>query len=176
MKDLSELKRPFKANEILYRAQSVSARDGKFYAQALPYIDARHVMRRLDEVAGIEHWQVSYNDTGKRVFSSLGIEVTAGNWIYKSDAAGDSDVEAEKGAVSDALKRAGVVWGIGRHLYVLPKLWCECKAKEEDWQGRKKLKFGGWIEDPKLKFKPALDKQHEHWQRIKDSDVEDEKE
>ena len=39
------------------------------------------------------------------------------NWITKADGAGDTDIEGEKGGISDALKRAAVVWGIGRYLY-----------------------------------------------------------
>jgi hypothetical protein len=43
--------------------------------------------------------------------------------VWKSDGAGDSDVEAEKGAVSDAFKRAAVKWGVGRYLYDLDSPW-----------------------------------------------------
>jgi hypothetical protein len=39
--------------------------------------------------------------------------------------AGDSDVEAEKGAISDAFKRAAVKWGIGRYLYDLDSPWVD---------------------------------------------------
>ena len=40
-------------------------------------------------------------------------------WIWRSDGAGDTNFEADKGALSDSLKRAGVSWGIGRYLYDL---------------------------------------------------------
>lgn len=46
-------------------------------------------------------------------------------WVTKADGAGDSDVEAEKGAISDALKRAAVKWGIGRYLYDLGNIWVD---------------------------------------------------
>jgi len=44
-------------------------------------------------------------------------------WIWKADGAGDTDVEAEKGAISDAFKRAAVKWGVGRYLYDLDSPW-----------------------------------------------------
>jgi hypothetical protein len=44
-------------------------------------------------------------------------------WIWKSDGAGATDVEGEKGMLSDALKRAAVRWGVGRYLYDLKSPW-----------------------------------------------------
>ena len=38
--------------------------------------------------------------------------------------------EADKGAISDSLKRAAVSFGIGRHLYDLPSIWVKCQSKE----------------------------------------------
>ena len=32
-------------------------------------------------------------------------------------------MEAEKGRISDAFKRAAVHWGVGRYLYNLPNVW-----------------------------------------------------
>ena len=43
--------------------------------------------------------------------------------MWKADGAGQTDMEAEKGALSDALKRAAVRWGIGRYLYDLKAPW-----------------------------------------------------
>ena len=40
-----------------------------------------------------------------------------GEWIGKSDGADDSNIEAAKGGLSAALKRAAVQWGIARYLY-----------------------------------------------------------
>ena len=46
-------------------------------------------------------------------------------WITRAGGAGDTDIEAEKGALSDAFKRAAVLFGIGRYLYDLPNEWIE---------------------------------------------------
>jgi hypothetical protein len=46
-----------------------------------------------------------------------------GAWIWKADGAGATDVEGEKGMLSDALKRAAVRWGVGRYLYEMNSPW-----------------------------------------------------
>ena len=43
--------------------------------------------------------------------------------MWKADGAGDTAVEADKGALSDAFKRAAVRWGVGRYLYGMPSPW-----------------------------------------------------
>ncbi|MFD1104199.1 Rad52/Rad22 family DNA repair protein, partial [Sphingobium olei] len=53
-------------------------------------------------------------------------------WISKSDGAGDTDVEGQKGAVSDAFKRAAVKWGVGRYLYDMDAVWAECESYEKN--------------------------------------------
>ena len=50
-----------------------------------------------------------------------------GEWVSRSDAAGDTHVEPVKGGASDALKRAAAQWGIGRYLYYLPNQWVRTK-------------------------------------------------
>src|SRR5690606_17516766 len=37
--------------------------------------------------------------------------------------AGNTDVEADKGGISDAFKRAAVKWGVGRYLYGVESPW-----------------------------------------------------
>lgn len=52
----------------------------------------------------------------------LGIRIN-GDWVWKTDGADNSDIEATKGGFSNALRRAAVKWGIGRYLYNLPDYW-----------------------------------------------------
>lgn len=121
--DLRKLAEPFPPDEIEWRVGSTTA--NKDRGLALAYLTARHVMDRLDEVCGPEGWQVSYHETPKgRVIGTISIKVGS-DWISKSDGAGETDVEGEKGAISDALKRAAVPWGIGRYLYTLESPWVE---------------------------------------------------
>jgi hypothetical protein len=134
--DPAALAAPFAADAISWRAQSMKA-DGTS-AMALAYIDARDVMRRLDEVCGPADWSDSYTETAKgRLICTLSIRI-GDEWISKSDGAGDTDVEGAKGALSDALKRAAVKWGIGRYLYDLPVVWAECESYERG--GKKQWK------------------------------------
>jgi hypothetical protein len=122
-----KLKRPFKASKISWRAGAVSYHDKEKKqpksAIALAYIDARDVMERLDEVFGM-NWQCKYSHAENKTICELSVLID-GVWITRSNGAGDSDVEAEKGAISDAFKRAGVMFGIGRYLYDLPNAWVE---------------------------------------------------
>ncbi len=137
-----KLAAPFPKQEIRWRAQTLT-RDGD-KALALAYIDARDVMRRLDEVAGPGGWSDSYIETRSgRVICSLAIFID-GHWISKSDGAGDTAVEGEKGGLSDAFKRAAVKWGIGRYLYALGKVWAPCETYEAG--GKKRWKE--WTDDP----------------------------
>lgn len=123
----AELAKPFPANEIKWRAGATST--DKKQAIALAYIDARHVMNRLDSVLSPMDWKDSYKDVGGIMVCDLSIRV-GGEWITKSDGAGETNVEGEKGSISDALKRAGVKFGIGRYLYELKNEWVEIDKRK----------------------------------------------
>ena len=101
------LKRPFK---------NVKWRKGYKNGKDLVYIDARDVMDRLDTVFGIDGWQTKYEYLGGRMICNLSVRFDL-EWVTKSDGAGDSNIEGEKGGISDSLKRAAVLLGIGRYLY-----------------------------------------------------------
>jgi hypothetical protein len=128
MTDIFEaLAAPFPPEAVSWRIGRMAREGGK--GMALAYIDARDVMERLDEVVGPANWQDRYEFVGARTVCYLSIRVD-GEWITKADGAGDSDVEAEKGAISDALKRAGVKWGIARYLYAIPSPWVAVENKQ----------------------------------------------
>jgi hypothetical protein len=99
-------------------------------ASCVAYIDARDVMKVLDEVAGAENWQDKYEGVNGKMFCSLGIKV-GDQWVWKTDAGAESDIEKEKGEASDAFKRAAVKWGIGRFLYDEPIKWVNTNEKKE---------------------------------------------
>jgi hypothetical protein len=105
---LDELKDPFPLETVKYR----QGPQGK----QLAYIDARDVADRLDEVVGQASWQNRYICVNGVTVCEIGIK-TDGEWTWKSDGAPETTIEAEKGALSDAFKRAGVKWGIARYLY-----------------------------------------------------------
>lgn len=145
MTDLSKLAAEFPRAAVSWRAQSVT-KDGT-KAMALAYIDARDVMARLDEVCGIDGWQCDYPHAAAKTVCRIGIKV-GDEWVWKANGAGDSDIEAEKGALSDAFKRAAVLWGIGRYLYAIETPWVPCEAYETEYQGKKKWNWKRWTADP----------------------------
>lgn len=141
MTDFAALSAEFPKAAISWRAQSVT-KDGT-KAMALAYIDARDVMQRLDDVCGPQGWQDRYEFAGPRTICYLSVRI-GDEWVTKADGAGDTAVEAEKGAISDAFKRAAVKWGIGRYLYDLDAPWVPCETSE--YGGKKHWKR--WTADP----------------------------
>ncbi len=125
------LKKPFSDEQISWRVGSTTRDKSK--GMALAYIDARDVMDRFDEVCGPEGWQCRYVDAGTATTCcEIGVLID-GNWIWKSNGAGKTDVEGEKGAYSDALKRAAVCWGVGRYLYGLGAPWVPLKPQGKSY-------------------------------------------
>ena len=120
-----QLKRPFKSSKISWRVGATNS--DKTKGIALAYIDARDVMERLDEVFGM-NWQCRYTHAETKTICEISVCID-GNWITRANGAGDSDIEAEKGAISDAFKRAAVLFGIGRYLYDLPNQWVKIENK-----------------------------------------------
>lgn len=112
-----ELKDLQKTVPAQWRVQSFSK--NKPSGQCVAYIDARDVMKILDEVVGAENWQDDYKIVGDMLIAGIGIKKDA-EWVWKWDTGSESNMEAEKGHMSDAFKRAAVKWGVGRFLYDLP--------------------------------------------------------
>src|SRR5439155_13885012 len=120
-----QLLAPFESNEVKFKPAVVTGNR----ALALPYVDARVIQDRLDEVLGVAGWQDEYEclpdgSVVCRLRLRLGSE-----WITKMDVGGPSEQPDEgdrrKAAVSDALKRAAVKFGVGRYLYRLPQQWVD---------------------------------------------------
>lgn len=122
--NFEELKKeiPFK-----WRIQSIS-KNGES-ASCVAYIDARDVMSILDEVIGAENWQSDYKEIKGNLYAGIGLKIND-EWIWKWDCGIESKTEAEKGESSDAFKRAGVKWGIGRFLYDKEIQWVKVKDKK----------------------------------------------
>ena len=115
-----KLLKEFPAEEIQWKPETFNKEKTK--ALIVAYIDARAVMDRLDEVIGVGNWndeyEVIYADKGN---FSVKCKLTIFG-VSKEDV-GEGDTT--KGAFSDALKRAAVKFGIGRHLYSLKQEWID---------------------------------------------------
>jgi hypothetical protein len=125
---------PFPIEEISWRVGPTNEKrktaEEPFRGQPLCYVDARTVMDRLDSVCGFDGWQCNYTPgTGASIVCNIGIRI-AGDWLWKADGAGATDMEADKGALSDAFKRAAVRWGIGRYLYEVKAPWLELDQRK----------------------------------------------
>jgi hypothetical protein len=134
---MKKLSQPLDASNISWRVQSIVG--GGKYAILLGYKDARVDMMRLDEATG-GSWQNKYERDEKGVLR-CGIAIkTDGEWIWKWSNGVESQTEQEKGEYSDAFKRAGFMWGIGRELYELPTMFVSLKPEEVDAVGGGKFK------------------------------------
>lgn len=118
---LRQLKNPFDPNFIKWRVGQTTKDKKK--ATALAYLDAREVYKRLDDVCGMDGWSSKFVPINGGFICELSIKMPNGNWVTKSDSADYTDIEEIKGGASSALKRAAAVWGIGRYLYYLPRVW-----------------------------------------------------
>jgi len=137
---LYKLSIPFETKDIQWLGKRLT-KDGTS-AMALAYVNVRKVQDRLNEVMGID-WQCKHEVFGAKTICHLGLKLD-GDWVWRSDGAGDTQFEADKGAISDSLKRAAVSFGIGRHLYDLPSIWVKCQSKEVNG----KHYFQRFTEDP----------------------------
>jgi hypothetical protein len=121
---VAALAEPFAPHEIKFLVQART--QDKKSGMAAPYIDARMVMDRLDEVVGPENWSfnvVQVLDNGAVVGQLSVFDVHKSDVGYVQPDNNEADEASIKGSSSDALKRAAVHFGIGRFLYSLPKTW-----------------------------------------------------
>ncbi len=130
---VERLAAPFDGSEVKFKPAVVSGNR----ALALPYVDARAIQDRLDEVLGVAGWQDEYEvlpdgSVVCKLRCKLGDE-----WICKMDVGGPSEQPDEgdrrKAAFSDALKRAAVKFGIGRYLYRLPSQWVDYNPQKRQF-------------------------------------------
>lgn len=137
---LTELTRPFNPDEIRWRVQSYSEKSGK--ALVIPYLDARNIQERLDEVVPGE-WEIRFRReslsgpgyiAGHVVYASLTVcgvtredvgssvipntmSMQGGSHFQRLN---DNQLDP-KTATSDSVKRAGAQFGIGRYLWRMDK-------------------------------------------------------
>lgn len=140
--DLNRLKDKFPVEDIEWRLQSADETNGRIWGLALAYITNRAIQNRLDEVCGPENWKNEYAtapDGG--VLCGISIKIN-GQWVTKYDGAENTNIQAVKGGLSSAMKRAAVQWGIGRYLYNLDESYVEVNDKGKH---SGKTKGGKWF-------------------------------
>jgi hypothetical protein len=124
---MEALAEPFPAEAIQWKPGATN-RD-KTRGLALAYVDLRHYIDRLNEVAG-PNWSDRYEvqEGGKVVVCRLTI---AG--VTRSDVgeAPPNDENTATTALAQAFKRACVKFGLGAYLYRLPRTWVEYDAQRK---------------------------------------------
>ena len=138
----AKLRAPFDVELVKWRVGS-RMRENKNRGQAMPYLNARLVQDRLDEVMGPENWRNEFAAApmGGGLMCVLSLRIS-GEWVSKADVAQQDEVSgnasnpekdreiAVKGAASDAFKRAAVQWGIGRYLYSFEAPWVNLEQEK----------------------------------------------
>lgn len=147
---LQELAKPFEASDIEWRVgQAGEKRNGGVWAKVLAYVTNRAIMQRLDDLVGPTRWKNEFKEApeGDGVLCGISIYMNEElGWVTKWDGASNTDIEAIKGGLSNAMKRAAVQWGIGRYLYDLESGWAEILPEGEKGYGKNKTKEGTWFD------------------------------
>ena len=111
--------RTLQADEIVIRQQS-NVKDGK--VKLLLYIDSRAVISLLNETVGNLNWQSKFYEVNGQLIGEIGIyDDERGIWVWKGDTGSESNIEAQKGLISDVYKRVLSRWGVNE-LYTCPQI------------------------------------------------------
>lgn len=120
------------ADEIEVKVKQVTEKG----AVALLYKTARTDMILLDETVGAENWQTDYREIKGNMYCGIGIYQSpergyVWKWNCGTESREDGEGNEKKGEASDAFKRAGTTWGIGRELYTAPFIFLNVETKED---------------------------------------------
>lgn len=105
-------------------------------AVLLLYKTARTDMELLDAIVGPMNWAVDYREIKGNLYCGIGITEDGEHWVWKWDCGiesrADGDGNEKKGEASDAFKRAGFKWGVGRELYTSPFTFAKVETEKND--------------------------------------------
>lgn len=94
-----------------------------------PHLDARQIQDRLDLVVGPSNWESELIPTESSRAIICRLTICGVTKTDVGELAPDAQAsEPMKAAASDALKRAGVQWGIARYLYARAPVWVDGKG------------------------------------------------
>ena len=146
----SILSAPYTSDKVRWRVGRAGESNGKIWAMLLAYVDARDFRARMDEAFGRMNWSVTYDtlSNGTIIATTQASCKINGDIVTKTaqDGAGDTQVEREKGGLSDAFKRsANAGFGIYESLYEIKDSFANIHDK-----GKFKGQFKG--RDGKTKY------------------------
>jgi hypothetical protein len=155
---MQRLAEPFEEHEVKWRVQREGETGGRVWVAVIAYIDASAVMQRLDRVVGPENWANRFEQLEGGVICGLSIRMhdhARGDWVTKWDGSAPTKTEPFKGGLSGAMKRAAVMWGIGRYLHGMGEVYAEV-VQQNDQRYRQARRIKGkdyrWL-PPKLDAK-----------------------
>ncbi len=157
--NLQALAEPFPPTDIEWRIGRAGEKNGKIWATCLAYVTNRAIMERLDATVGPANWQNKFRpwEIGSPgVMCGLSIRV-GDQWVTKWDGAEQppdrgGQSMAVKGGFSGAMKRAAVLWGIGRYLYDLPEGFATISDEGRFYQSASKK--GNEVKVPAFRWSP----------------------
>lgn len=143
--NLQNLQKPIDLEHISFMPNQVFGNSNAVWMNILAYKDARVDMKVLDSVCGIENWQTEYKRDSKGILQcGIGIYIESRKeWVWKWSNGTESQFEKQKGEYSDAFKRAGFMWGIGRELYDMPRIVLTLDESEYKIDGNNNYKWIG---------------------------------
>ena len=154
------LREPFDPKSVEWKPQG-QPKQGK--VQVVAYVDARAVIKRLNEVLGVKGWSSSFKTLHydeKQVVVECTLSAEVGGQKAAHADTGSAEMggfvrtfgDCFKAAYSDAIKRAAVHFGVGSYLYALPSQWVECN---ERGYPTGEPQFPSWaLPKPKAKSQP----------------------
>jgi hypothetical protein len=129
------------ADQIEVKVKQISQKG----AVLLLYKTARTDMELLDKVVGPMCWAVDYREIKGNLYCGIGITEDGEHWVWKWDCGiesrADGDGNEKKGEASDAFKRAGFKWGVGRELYTSPFTFARVETVQNGNRWELKNKF-----------------------------------
>lgn len=136
--------RKLKPDEISVKVKKITEKG----CLLLLYKTARVDAQILDETFGAAGWVNDFKEIKGNLFCGIGIKQEDGSFLWRWDCGVESATEAEKGEASDAFKRAGFKWGIGKELYSSPFIWANVETTKD-------AKGGYALKDRFMTFKVA---------------------
>lgn len=134
---MDELKfEKLRADQIEVRIKQVT----EWGASCVLYKTARTDMDMLDAAVTPYGWSCEYQEIKGCLYCGITINGVS-KWDCGIESRDDGDGTKKKGEASDAFKRAGFKWGIGRELYTAPRISIDL-PREADSGGRWKLAKG----------------------------------
>lgn len=136
--NLKELKKPFHPSQVTWKPQATS--EDRTKAMAIAYGDVRAYQERLDEVCGME-WEVSYTPWGDRIICNLTIQGVSRSSTGEPDSQNVRSEVAGTAAEAQAFKRACAMFGLGRYLYKMPRMWVEYDSQSRSFTDKARARL-----------------------------------